>query len=217
MLAEAIDTDLPGNVAAALDAGADVQAAGKEGLTPLLYAMATRKKMAADELLKRGADPNRRADNKENAVTVAALLAPKDLGYLKLVLAHGGDPNTRMDNNDPVLVLLIAQANNEGIKVLAAAKADLNIKDRGNTDAIVLAAMIEHWDCVYTLLEAGARWDGQERTGGTVANQAYGSEIGKDSPLYPSLEKTTAFLKSKGVHFPPPSPTEVRKQRQGPL
>ncbi len=201
-LTEAIDTDSAANVAAAVAGGASVSAPGKEKMTPLVYALANRKKKAAGELLRQHADPNQRTANGENGVTIATLLAAKDLDYLKLVLSHDGDPNTRQGNDEPILVILIAQANNPGIKLIAASKGDLNIKDRTGTYAILSAAMIGHWDCVYTLLQAGARWDVQWGPGTTVASLAEKADLGTDSPLYPDKEKTIEFLKERGVKFP---------------
>src|SRR2546421_9117253 len=120
-LAEAIEADSAAAVSAAVDAGAKLDQAGKEGVTPLMFALVQKKKQSVTELLRRGADPNKRAANGQNAMTLAARLAPFDLDYLKLALVHGGDPNSREPDNNPILVTVIGQNNPEAIKILAAA------------------------------------------------------------------------------------------------
>jgi ankyrin repeat protein len=93
-LADAILTDRQEAIDQAVSAGALVDGPGAEGVTPCMFALVSQKKSAVEKLLKRGADPNKRAKNEENAVTLAVRLAPQDLDYLELVLQHGGNPDT---------------------------------------------------------------------------------------------------------------------------
>jgi ankyrin repeat protein len=180
-----------------------------------MFALIRKHKPAVAELLKRGADPNRRSANGENGVTLAVRLAPSDLDYLKLVLESRGDPNTLEPDSDPVLSTVIGQNNPEAIQMLGAARADLNALDRTRAPLIVKAAYIAHWKCVWTLVELNADWRVDDK-GVTVAWLAYSSQLKPDSPVYPWLQKTREFLLSHGVVFPPPSPRLVNSQkRQG--
>ena len=212
-LAEAIDKDSKQAIAQAITSGAKVDEAGKEGVTPLMYALVVKKKNSVAELLARSADPNKRAQNGENAVTLSGRLAISDLDYLKIVLRNGGDPNTVEKDDDPILILFIAQGNVDAIRVLAGAKANLDVLDRTKTPAIVHAAYSGNWDCVWALIAAGANW---RVTHGSVslAWLAHTSSWKPDSPMYPWLVKTIEFLKSQGVSFPPPSPQQMKAAQQ---
>jgi ankyrin repeat protein len=212
-LAEAIDANDGDKVQRAVMSGADVNGSGKQGVTPLMFALVGHRDKAVVALLKRGADPNARADNGHSGMTLATRLAPTDLTYLRLVLQHGGAPNARGPDRDPILIDLIGQGNNGGIRLLAASGADLNIESRTGRPAIIVAGLIDHWDSVWTLIELGADWN-VRKNGQTIAWSAHTSNVRADSPIYPWLAKTVEFLKGKGVHFPPPSPAELRNTGQ---
>jgi hypothetical protein len=100
---------------------------------------------------------------------------------------------------------VIGQNNPEAIKVLAAAHADLNVRDRTGTPAITEAAMILHWNCVWTLIELGADWKADDK-GVTVPYLAYTCPFHADSPMYPWLQKAIAYFKKQGVAWPPAGP-----------
>lgn len=208
LLVEAIDRDDPAAIRAATASGAVLNQPGRQGVTPLHYALVQKKKAAVAELVRLGADPNLRAENGQNAVTLAARLAPQDLDYLRLVLDHGGDPNTREPNDSPILIRLIAESNIEGIRLLASKRADLNITDRTGDPAVLVAGSIEHWEAAYTLLELGADWR-KIRGGRTLAYTSTTSSAAPGSAAYPWLKKTIEFLKSKGVAYPPLTPRQI--------
>ena len=181
-----------------------VNAPGRQGITLLMYALIRRKKFAAAQLLKLGADPNQRAENKQNAVTLAARLAPEDLDYLQMVLDHHGDPNTREPNDDPILIRMIAESAIKAIRLLKEKGADLNVRDRNDSPAVLLAGSIEHWEPAWTLLELGADW-AQTQGGRSLAWAAHTSVAKEGSNAYPFLQKTIEYLKAKRA-FPPLSP-----------
>jgi ankyrin repeat protein len=207
-LADAIDKDSTEAIAQAVASGAKVDEPGKEGVTPLMYALVVKKKNAVAELLGRGADANKRAENKQNGMTLGARLAKFDLDYLRLLLAHKGDPNTREPDNDPILITMIDQLNNEGIRLLASGGANVNILDRTGKAAILVAGYADYWDCVWTLIDLGADWTVTD-SGVTLAWLAHMANLHSDSPIYPWLKRCVDFMKARGVVFPPLSPQQV--------
>jgi len=208
-LAQAIESDNADAVNEALNAGAGLDAPGKEGITPLHFALVQKKKRSVTALLERGADPNKRSNNGQNTMTLATRLAPYDSEYLRLALKYGGNPNTLEPDHDPILATMIGQNNPEAIKILSAAKADLNVLDRTRSPAILAAAYMAHWNCVWTLIDLGADWRVADKGGATLAWIAHQSALNPDSPMYPWLQKVIEFLKSRGITFPPPSPQET--------
>ena len=143
-LQKAIDSNSAPDIAAALLAGAGVNAKGVYGVTPLEYAIGHFKKAAYAELLRQKADPNQRDNEKDNAMTLAASAFAKDPDYLLLALKAGGDPNTRRPDNDPILVRFIHDRNLDGIRAMHANGADLNLPDRNGDLMILVAGVVEY-------------------------------------------------------------------------
>src|SRR5262249_2889981 len=95
-LAEAACFGNADNVADEVSQGADPNATGLEGMTPLLWAVGCHNPDGVGGLLKAGGDPNRRwTGGGYSAVYMAAWSHGKNTTLvLKVLLKHGGDPNT---------------------------------------------------------------------------------------------------------------------------
>ena len=113
MLAKAVVDGNIKSIEALVAKGADVNARGKKGITPLIYAtlLMRRRQSYKDvtgreaparecpktqidgvrKLLELGADPNMQTDDDQSAVSNAAYLREPD--FLKVLLSHGGKPN----------------------------------------------------------------------------------------------------------------------------
>ncbi|MEX0794018.1 MAG: ankyrin repeat domain-containing protein [Pirellulaceae bacterium] len=118
-----------------IQAGADVNAKGKENMTPLLWSYPDNKLARFEKLLEHGADPNVKFEgrfgtdyfNPGDSVTHVAAQTKFD-GYLAAVLKHGGDPNlTGWIGNLPLhLVISYAPNKRERIRLLLDAGADID-------------------------------------------------------------------------------------------
>ena len=165
-LAQAISDDDVGGMRAALAAGAKVDVIGRDGMTPLFWALAKESPEALEFLLQEGADPNQRVALPEgfgpkttNALSLA--LRMENPVYMRLLLEHGGNPDTT-SSGDPGGWPLIRRASLhdypfENVKLLVEHGADVNA--RGGSDkgtAISEAVQANHFHIALYLLRAGA-------------------------------------------------------------
>src|SRR5713226_8310253 len=112
-------------VDALLQGGANVNAAGAQGVSPLIWVLAARNKKGAEHLLKAGADPNQKTMEKnESAMSLAA--GGNDPQILEMLLKHGGNPNLRGPNDDPLLHIAILGQRWENMRLLLKHGADIN-------------------------------------------------------------------------------------------
>lgn len=202
VLQNAIDADDPAAVEAAIRAGAQVNAKGVHGVTPLEYAIGHFRKQAYQELLKLKADTAQRDDEKDNAMTLAVQAYAKDPDYLKLALEAGGDPNTRRPDNDPIIVRFINDRNLEAIRLMKKAGADLNIRNRADRPLVIYAGIIEYWDVVWCFLELGADYQYPNEPIGWKEIFNRPKVTPPDSPLRPYKVKAWKFLRERGIALP---------------
>ena len=169
-----------------ISAGANVNARGKDNMTPLLWAFPDRKHERFSCLLKHGADPNviissdfgtagrpfhpypsggalviDRGCKPGQSVTHLAAKSP-DIEYLDAVLQHGGDPNlvveddTKLTPLDIVIDRYYSDAK-ERVELLIAAGANLDrYCQYRGGTPAMLAVMEDRYDAALALLQAGA-------------------------------------------------------------
>jgi uncharacterized protein len=203
-LERAIEADNPRAVDAAIAAGADANARGARGLTPLSFAVGTLHRKAAAALIARGADPNRKDDEGDNAVTLAATAYARDPQLLAMVLDAGGDPNTRFANGAPLITRFGNDYNFAAMTWLHKRGADINIDDDGQPLIVGYAWSVD-WDVVWHLIELGARTDTPKAREGLVATFGVPEATLPDSPLYPAKVKVWRHLKAQGANPTPPA------------
>ena len=193
--------------------GVDVNAEGKDGVTPLLWAMTARNHDGFLRLLERGADPNRPhspADNRFGSSVMSAAAHSKiDSFYLEAVLKHGGNPNlveptgnraNLTEQTTPLQAAAIYSRRVENLDLLVRAGADLNRKAGhfGSTPLTDAAAAV-WYEGVYRLLEAGADFRIKDDAGSSIADFA----VTENTPYTPEVrrwkDKVLDFLEKKGV------------------
>lgn len=198
-----------------ISAGTDVNVRGKDGMTPLLWAMWAKSKPGFRHLLERGADPNLQVTGgrgKGSSVTSLSALAANDSEWLELVLKHGANPNlvnpegaSACMSTTPIFDAVLSRRQ-KNLELLIKAGANLNFQDAcGNTPAM-LAATLNLFDTVYKLLDAGADYRLADKAGYDLADCVADSRV--DPKLDGGLrEKVISFMSKKGVDF-----DDVRKK-----
>jgi len=201
-LQRAIDADDPAAVDQAVRNGANVNAKGLHGTTPLEWALGHFKKNAYKKLLELKADPNRRDEEKDNAMTLAVRAYKKDPDYLKLALAAGGDPNTRDAGGDPIIMRFMNDFDCSAIRLMKEAGTDINARTRSDDPLVLDAAIAEDWDVTWCLLQLGAQFDYANLPNNFYIAFKNPYATKPDSPLYSYKVKCYNFLKAHGVKLP---------------
>ncbi|HNX52235.1 MAG TPA: ankyrin repeat domain-containing protein [Pontiellaceae bacterium] len=158
-LAQAADRGNVSRIKDLVKKGGDVNAQGKDGITPLLWALIKQNEKGLQALLEQGADPNiittRANGEKFSVLHLAAIMENPD--YLRLALEHGGNPNlVDPDSGKTPVYEAIMNRRRENIDLLIAAGANLNFKDRTGQTPAMIAAGLSQYDVVYEMIKAGA-------------------------------------------------------------
>ena len=140
---------------ALIAAGADPNAEGDRGVTPLEWALLHKDLRGMDVLLRAGADPGRPGVGGATALHLAAMA--EDPAYLKALLDHGADPNAPHGvTQAPPLDAALMNPRSDAFELLLAHHADPNRADRMGNTPLHVAAKVHKTPCVLRLLEAGA-------------------------------------------------------------
>ncbi len=163
-----------------LEAGADVDAGGREGETALMVVARTSNVDAARLLLEHGAEVDARERwRRQTALMYAAAQSQPEM--IELLLAHGADPNARSAVNDwprqvsaekrrmyrpfgGLTPLLYAAREGcvECVRALVEGGADPDLGDPRNVTPLIVAIDNLHFDTAAYLVDAGASlhmWD----------------------------------------------------------
>lgn len=147
---------------AAVNAGADVNAVGSDGLLPLYWVMAQGSLKGTQWLLDHGADPNRysampadwRAKRQSPLSLAVRLEKPQ---YLQTLLKHGGDPNqVPYDDGSTLLFYAIVPRRLENAKLLLENGADVNHQANFGDTPLYTSVAGQMYDISLMLLRAGA-------------------------------------------------------------
>lgn len=184
-----------------IKAGADVNAIGKDGISPLMWVLTHRNLEGAERLLKAGANPNYIASLR-NISAMAVTAGGNWPEALELLLKYGGDPNLRGYNNDPLLIIAVMQFREQNIRILLDHGGDVNIHRGGkfsNADdtAASVAAGLGRFDLVHYLLERGLNYKLQN-----VATDVEISKVPPSSEQQRWKDKVIELLKARGACFP---------------
>ncbi len=148
--------------------GVDVNARGKDGMTPLIWALFNKSKDGFECLLQHGANPNLQLSDDEtsefprelpfagnSAMSFAARY--EDIWYLDTVIKYGGNVNlvNPYRSFTPIYDSMAARRKLQPRKLIKAG-ANLNFQDRDGYTPLVMAAMWNQYDLAYEMLQAGA-------------------------------------------------------------
>lgn len=138
--------------------GADVNAAGPDGATALMYAAANADLDLVRALIKAGADVKRESQLGTSAITEAAIIGNAPI--LEALLKAGADPNFKTPNGETPLMAAARSGRVDAAKVLLDAGADINAKETwGGQSALMWAAALSQADMVQYLASKGANLD----------------------------------------------------------
>ena len=190
-------------VQALRDGGADINAQGKDGVTPLLWALAQGNKIGVQKLLELGANPNHQTDDGDSMMSLASQM--RDSDFLKLALKYGGNPNLKMTHYPYTpLMQAIGPENFENITLLVEAGADVNYQDPITGDTpVISAADLNQYDIVYYLIQQGADYRLKNKFGNTIVFAIEHNNIDPYSTGFKWRQKVIEFLESHGITVHP--------------
>jgi ankyrin repeat protein len=187
-----------------LKGGADINAPGYKGVTPLLWIMGTTRDVQKIEyMLKAGGDPNYR-DPFHHASAMFLASGGDRPDILELLLKYKGDPNLPGPREETMLRIALGQVREKNFELLIKYGADINHIDRHGDSAADDAATFGRFDLVARLLDMGLRQDfqGLAKTIDICSVQP-GSEQARWK------EKVIEMLKARGAKFPAFIPHKV--------
>lgn len=157
-LAKAVAGSNSNKMQKCLDNGANINAVGREGMTPLVWSVYKNSKSGFVFLLQHGANPNlvtTRYDGDKMSV-MEEITTFRETDFLRLALENGVSPNSPSGNNRTVLFGAIMFSNLENVRVLVEAGANINHKGSFMETPLITASAINRYDMVYYLLSEGA-------------------------------------------------------------
>lgn len=128
---------------------------GPEGSTPFMYAVIYANTATLEQLLKMGADPNRKNDQGATAL----MWAVRDLGKTRLLIEHGADVNAKSDDlRTPLMISARKPGNSLVVKLLLEHGANPNANAKPETESSALLEALTAGDAASTelLIEHGA-------------------------------------------------------------
>jgi ankyrin repeat protein len=149
-------------------AGANVNAANRYGVPPLVVAVAHgRATSVVERLLKAGADPNRALKEGETALMAAARTG--NVIVVKLLLAYGAEPNPAEGWRGQTALMWAAAENQlEVVKTLLEGGARIDATSSTGFTPLMFAVRAGHQEVARAMLDAGAS-AGQTLKDGTSA------------------------------------------------
>jgi ankyrin repeat protein len=189
-------------VAAALRSGANVNARGKQNVTPLMVAVDLGKLAAVTELLAHMANPNDKAIDGASPVSLAVENYKRQPDILLAVMKGGGDPNILRPNGDPVIIRFVNDRNCDLIRLMKEFGANLNARSRTKDPLVIDAALASDWDAVLCLMELGANYR-YEDSPYSLSKLLADPYPGPGSSMYPYKKQVADHLRANGIAVPP--------------
>lgn len=179
--------------------GADPNAHGEHGVTPLEWALLQQNPDGLGALLDAGARPEQPGIGGATVLHMAAMA--NDPTYLRILLDHGADPNAPhgVTGASPLAAALM-NARGDAFDLLLAHHADPDRADRLGNTPLHVAAQVHKSAAVLRLLEAGANPALRNRHGDTF--QAYFNVLpagGLNPAAKAQHEQVKQWLRDHGV------------------
>lgn len=162
-------------VDALLEQGADANARGREGLTPLMastWGSSGRGDVdIAQALVARGADVN--AANQHGRTALHEVAGNGNRAFVDLLLAHGADANARTAAGQTPLMEAALNGHAGIVEALLRNRADPDAQEAvSGYSALMMAAMKGHAEVAALLVRHGADLNARDRKGNTALSFA---------------------------------------------
>lgn len=181
-----------------LESGTDINVRGRDGATPLLWALLKGNKAGFRFLLERGADANLQVKQGNSVMSFAAM--HEDSRFLELALKHGGDPNlVDPETAKPPIFVSIENLRMDNIRLLIDGGGNLNFKDRTGSTPLMRAANLNRYDVVYQMLKAGADPMIKNNWGNALPYFIKDGNVNPKHELYQWRAKVIELLKERGI------------------
>lgn len=201
VLAEAADKGDTKGVEQAVFLGALPNAEGKEGITPLLYVLASsRNKNGLRALLKAGADPNK--FSADGLCPMVLSVRAEDREFLEIMLANGGNPNLNNASGEPVLQVAARDDRWDNAINLLDHGADINGKDQTGFTTMMNLVALRRYNRISDLIDRGADVNVKTANGTNLAKLVKTVTVAASSDQLSWREKVIGQLGAKGVSLP---------------
>ena len=196
-----------------VEAGVDVNSTGRDGATPLFWALRKGNLKGFERLIQLGADPELTFDpGGETMIHITAYDGLHD--FLKTVLEHGGNPNLVMPSESSIYYgeqpLHIARTP-EVVETLLKYGANPDALSKGYEDIQIILhtpltanSAVRNYQVVLALLNGGADYNLADSEGRTMVDLiADNLRRGLHTPAQMNhLEPVRAWLAEKGIDIP---------------
>ncbi|MBT3198081.1 MAG: hypothetical protein HN344_10170 [Gammaproteobacteria bacterium] len=170
-------------VSAALNAGANINEVGRYGTTPLIYSVIKQNQPAVADLLKLGADPNLRQSDGHNALTAAYELSRSAPEVMEMLITSGrSDLDVIMPDDEPMLYYLAASRRLNFLEMALKNGANPSLRTGSKRPLVIEAALLEEYDAVQLLLDAGASPVATDAAGTTLLEWVNNSAAAEINP-----------------------------------
>lgn len=213
-LCKAMSNNNEKRVEALLDEGFNINTNGKDGMSPLYWALKTKNKRMFLLLLQKGAANLNRKTYKGNTV-LNELKAMKDAEYLEIAKNYTISLEQQKNYRETPMHEAIMSISLEKVKKLVQEGANINHQDLVGDTPMIVAAKPNQYQIVYYLLEAGADPQLRNRMGLSIVYYIKNSyaTMAHDGMRYDYLLKTVELLKKQGVEIDLSEPFD-RSKRQ---
>ena len=162
-----------GMVTVLLDAGADIERPGRDGLRPLHNAMALGHRDIVELLIQKGAMVDAKDRRGRTPLHTFAATGGSDLEIARMLLAAGADPKIEDEEyHETSLNFAVEYGNLELGKLLIAAHVDVNHRNVDGWSALHFAAHHLRYEFVKELIAAGADVNVANKLGRTPISYA---------------------------------------------
>ena len=207
-LAKAVNKEDLREIDRIVAAGADVNLAGKDNVTPLAWALMLERKNAFRHLLQNGANPNHLVGKALPIIEIAAGDG-KDFQWLQLCLEHGGDPNVVNQLNgiphgrQTPIYRAISSGQKKNVDLLIAAGADLEHRDYNGATPLLFGRAVGGHKVAYDLLKAGSDFRAKDNQEWDLICDVirWRPERSPDDDAWEWRQKVLDFLEKHGADF----------------